>query len=78
MISLPHFEKNKDPLNTMKRIKQLGPQDITLIRDIMSEDSPYNSASNREELNKAEGETKRQDITYKGIKDRKRDLLKKD
>ena len=52
-----HFVRNKkNPLNVMKKIQQLGSEDIKLIRDMMRENSPYNSTRNREELNQAVGD----------------------
>ena len=52
-----HFVRNKkNPLNVMKKIQQLGSEDIKLIRDMMRENSSYNSTRNREELNKAVGD----------------------
>ena len=40
----------------MKKIQQLGSEDIKLIRDMMRENSPYNETRNREELNQAVGD----------------------
>ena len=52
-----HFVRNKkNPLNVMKKIQQLGSEDIKLIRDMMRENSPYNETRNREELNQAVGD----------------------
>ena len=55
-FTLHWVKKGKDPLEIMKKIKRLGPQDIRLVHEVLNEDPPYKSTMNRDRLKQAEGE----------------------